>query len=238
MFNIFVKRPSIVLDCFVSNPAIYEQYPVTLASELSPTWLKSLKPTITNISEHGVKHEQGTIKRCDGLIGLNKVGCFMPLWSDLIIETNEHGAYSYLYSSSENLPISCHGREQLGTHFDDLIHIKILSPWIFEEKSGVKFYFNQASWHWLYQSYKMHVLPAVIDFKNQSGTHVNTFMPRANSRLELSAGQPLVHLIPLSDKRLVVKNHLISPEEHRMKTLRFSYMSKFLGRYKYHAKKS
>jgi hypothetical protein len=44
--------------------------------------------------------------------------------------------------------------------------------------------------------------------------NINIFLPKNNYEFEISIGQPLVHLIPLSDKNLKIKNHLVTQEEH------------------------
>ena len=236
MFDIFVKRSTITVDCFTHNSAIHKFFPIMLANEAFPEWWKSMKATIP-IDRYGIKHDSATIKRCDGLNGLYQHGIVIPLWSDLILETNNEGGYRYLYSSEENAPITCHSKAQFNNHFDNLVHVKIQSPWLIEEKTGVKFHYGQAAWSLLNYSADLNIVPAIINFKDQLGSHINLFMPRKENRIELSASQPLVHIIPLSDKKIILKNHLISKEEHDQKHLSFSYMSNFLGRYKKNVKK-
>jgi hypothetical protein len=231
MFDIFIKKSSIVVDCFTANPGIYTHHPIFMANESFPDWWKPIKATTTT-ERYGIEHEQATIKRCDGIIGLYSYGFCIPLWSDLIIESNTQGEFRFLYSSEDNPPITTHTRNQFSSYFDNLIHIKIQSPWLIEEKTGVNFHFNQAAWSLLHHSYHMNIVPAIINFKDQSSTHINLFMPKKQNRIELVAGQPLLHIIPLSDKKIILKNHLISEEEHKRKLLTYSYMSSFVGRYK------
>ena len=231
MFDIFIKRSTINIDCFTSNSGMYTHHPIVVASEAIPNWWKTMKGTV-DVEKFGIQHEAATIKRCDGIIGLYKHGICVPLWSDLIIETNKDGEFRYLYSSEENPAINTHFKNQFNEHFNNLVHIKIQSPWLIEEKTGVEFYFNQATWSLLDHSYHMNIVPAIINFKDQSSTHINLFMPKKENRIELSAGQPMLHIVPLSDKKIVLKNHLISEDEHKQKLLTYSYMSSFVGRYK------
>jgi hypothetical protein len=231
MFDIFIKRSTINIDCFTANPGIHTHHPVVLANEAIPDWWKPMKG-IVQVERFGIKHDAATIKRCDGIIGLYKNGVCIPLWSDIIIETNNQGEFRYLYSSEENPPVNTHFKNQFSNYFDNLIHLKIQSPWLIEEKTGINFYFNQATWNLLHHAHHLNIVPAIINFKHQSSTHINLFMPKQENRVELTAGQPILHLVPLSDKKIILNNHLISEEEHKRKLLTYSYMSSFVGRYK------
>jgi hypothetical protein len=48
----------------------------------------------------------------------------------------------------------------------------------------------------------------VIDFKYQHSSNINFIAPRGR-RFEMFAGQPLAHIIPLSDKNIEIKTHVI-----------------------------
>jgi hypothetical protein len=91
-------------------------------------------------------------------------------------------------------------------------HIKLTSPWFFEEKQGIKFSWNPCMWNGTHHKADMHILSGVVDYKYQHTTNVNAFI-KHGSIVKLDAGEPLVHLIPLSDKKVKVRNHLLTDAE-------------------------
>jgi hypothetical protein len=238
MFNIIIKNKPIIVDCFISNPAIHEFFPIELATNFYPAWWKSLESSMKNTNDMGMVVPAPTIKRCDGIIELYKKGFILPLWSDLIVETTNAGEFRYQYSSFENLPIVNHTHAAMGGAFNKFVHMKIQSPWILEEKSGVKFLWQQPSWNSFETLNDLHILPGIVNYKDQGGTHINALISKKNNRLELMANQPLVHIIPVSDRPVIVKNHIVTHDEWHTKSLRYSFLSSFLGKYKKNVKKS
>lgn len=237
MFDFIIKKKKIVVDCFTSNPAIFEYFPITPANKNFPNWWKQMEASFPLVSQSGIEHQAGTLKRCDGLLSLYNKGFHIRMWSDLIIETNNKGLFRYQYSSDENNPIVTHSKRQLGPSLDKCIHLKILSPWMMEEKTGVNFLFSGSPWNYVDKQFDLNIIPGVVQFKHQSSTHINLFMPVGDRRLELTAGDPLVHIIPLSEKEVELKQHLITDKEFETKMLRYSFMSSFLGRYKKNVKR-
>lgn len=239
MFDIFIKKKTLHLDCFTDNPAIFEYFPIVEANKAFPAWWKRLESQFNDQNKNsGIEHKVPTLKRCDGLLGLYSTGFCIPLWSDLIIETNSHGEFRYQYSSDENHPIVSHSRNQLGPSFDHAQHIKILSPWIIGEKTGANFFYSAASWNLIDKMFNFNVVPGVINFRDQMSTHINVFLPNKANRLEFEAGDILVHVIPISDYNIELKHHLVTQEEFKSKMLRYSFLSSFMGRYKKNAKRN
>jgi hypothetical protein len=155
----------------------------------------------------------------------------------LQFSTHDRGEFRYQYSADENQPIVSHSKRQLGPSLDPYVHIKILSPWMIEEKSGVNFLFSGSSWNYPEKLFDWNIVPGVINFKNQSSTHVNLFMPAKTARLEITAGDPIVHILPISEKEIELRQHLLTEKEFENKMLRYSFMSSFMGRYKKNAKR-
>lgn len=239
MFDIIFKKPVITVDCFTNNPSIVEFNPISLANKNFPSWWKNTEKSFKFANNNsGIVHDVPTIKTCDGLLSLYSTGIMIPLWSDLIIETTADGHWRYQYSSDENGPLVSHDKMQLGNNFGNAIHIKMISPWLLQEKTGVKFLFTGAVWNYKDKMFDLNIVPGCIEFAKQHSTHINFFVPKKNARLNFNVKEPLVHLIPLSEKNIVVKNHLISDDEYTKKLLKYSYMSSFTGRYKKNVKQS
>jgi hypothetical protein len=238
MFDIINKRKKIVVDCFTSNPAILEYFPITHAVKNYPDWWKRMEASFPHTSTSGIEHPAPTIKRCDGMLSLYSKGFHLKMWSDLILETSAQGEFRYQYSSDENHPIVSHSKRQIGSAFGAHVHLKILSPWMIEEKTGVDFLFTGSSWNYPDKLFDWNIIPGCINFKNQSSTHINLFMPAKQARLELTAGEPIVHIIPVSEKEVDLRCHELTDKEYRTKMLKYSFMSSFMGRFKKNAKRS
>jgi hypothetical protein len=228
MFDIFFKRSKIVVDCFTTHPNSYELFPIKEASRFLPDWWKSLPNMYMSENEHGLRIPRGTMKRCEGLIGLYNHGFVMPLWTDLIIESDEKGFVYHFADSSGS--IGYHDDNQRGNEFKKYTHAKIHTPWRIQEKTGVKFLFLQPSWNMPNEITGMHTPPGIIDFTYQHATNVNTFL-LPERRYEWPAGKPLAHFVPLSDKEVEIKLHFIGKDDANISRIMEPGMPSFLSSY-------
>jgi len=213
MINFFFKHKPIHLDCFTASANAYEFSPIEPANKFIPDWWKAIPKTHTPLA--GV--EMGTMKSCAGFIDLYRKGVMLPIWSDLVVRIQEDGSYQYnfadLLSSAEH-----HSSAQVGTLLEDFsaIHLKIHSPWLFECKEGISWHFSQPVWNQT-AAKDYCVLTGILDYRYSTSTNINILFKRANNIVTFSHGDPLVHIIPLSERPLHIKNHLISQEEYNKK---------------------
>ncbi len=211
MINFFFKKPKIYIDCFTSNLNAFELFPIQESVNFYPDWWKTLPKTHTSIAEEGIEIQRPTMKSCDGFTALYQKGFMIPLWSDLVIETQQNG-YRYRFADDTS-DISSHDFNQMSKEFMAYIHFKITSPWRIREKEGIKFLFFQPSYNHIRTLLEWHVVPGMVDFKYQYATNIN-FLTAKNRRFELSAGLPLVHLVPLTEKEIVVRTHIVDKNNH------------------------
>jgi len=235
MFFWFKSKP-IVIDCFTSHAGIHDYFPIVNSVKKLPDWWKDFPSKRTYTNEHGIEMTASTIKRCDGILEYYKQGFMIPMWCDLKIKTTQNGDWAWRYSTGnyveELVGIESHPRDEYGSMFDDFIHMKLISPWILREKSGVQFYWAQPFWNQIEQiKSDLHIVPAVVEFKHQSATHINFFLSKKESTLTLNAGLPLVHVTPLTDRKIDVRNHLVSSEEYKQ-LRKQNYMFSFMGKHK------
>ena len=63
----------------------------------------------------------------------------------------------------------------------------------------------------------MTIPPAILNFKHQHALNVNVFFKKPENdkteRFEMYAGQPLIYLTPLTEKRIIIKTHQVSEKE-------------------------
>jgi len=213
MFTFFHRRNKIVLDCFTSNASAFNYTPIVKAIKTVPDWWKSL-PNPGNgtvfIEENEDSGSHKNMKRCYGFIELYKRGFILEHWCDTNIGT-EYDKIGFNYSNGH--PPGSHNSSQYNNSFKDYWHLKLASPWHIKEKTGVKFMWIGASWS--FEDIPAIVMPGIFDFKYQTATNCNMFIPKTTERKEftIKLGQPLMHGIPLSENNIEIKNHLVTEEE-------------------------
>ena len=227
---IFFKKSVIHLDSFTTNSGIHDLFPIQSSNNFIPDWWKNIPKTYSEKDEYGIVTQHATMKSCVGFLDLYKTGFIIPNWSDVIFRTYPDGSWAYK-QAAENLPqITSHNSNQYGD-LQNLIHAKIESPWIITEKTGVSFLFTDPKWNKLKNINDFVVLDGVVNFKYQHSTHINIFIQQKDNQINLNAGDPLVHLIPLSDKKVKIKNHLVDETEYTNIKNKSSYCSKFSKKY-------
>ena len=211
------KRKKIVVDCFTQHPTIYELYKPQAAIKFIPNGWKKLpktvkiKPYEQQDPESKIEFDSATMKKCIGFINLFSNGFIIPNWCDVKIEIKSDG--SFMYHAGGDFIANQHPSFQKWTDlYEDYGHVKFGSPWLLYEKSGVQFTWNQCDWHKTDLIDKFKIVSGVIDYKYQHQTNINMFIKR-NTVLEFDAGEPMVHLIPISDREVKIKTHLLDPAE-------------------------
>jgi hypothetical protein len=215
----FFKKKKIVLDCFTHYHHAYEFFKIEPAKKFLPTWWKNLP--VTYREERSIA-DLPTMKTCFGFTNNFKHGYIMPLWSDTHATMAQTGPRQFGIAGQNAdaiTRIESHPTKQFEDFIDTDIymHVKIGSPWLFRCSEDINWSWTQPTWNTRnFDDYL--VLPGMTDFKYQTSTHVNIITRRLNRNnqsniLHIPAGQPLVHIVPLTDREVEVKNHLVSQEE-------------------------
>jgi hypothetical protein len=229
---IFFKPKTIVVDCFTDDAGIHEFYPISRVNEALPDWWKKLDSLVDIAEPSGIVVARSTLKRCDGFTSLYKRGAVLPMWSDLKIVSSDL-SYSFTFAKTshtkQDAPIEFHDRWQYGETFNSQLHMKLLSPWFLKENTGCEFMLSSMTWnnhdHWT----NFTILPGVVDYRYQHATHINCFL-ETNKEILIEAGTPMYQIIPLTDSKVVFKNHLVDSNELE-KIKQRDYRS-FFGGYK------
>lgn len=219
MFSFFHRTPTINLDCFVSNGYVYENVPIVNAHKTYPDWWLDL-PLGSRVFDYNIVGDtsknfmdeiqiNNNMKNCYGFLEFYKRGAVIENWSDIRFKV---GPVGFKYFCADSLSPSSHKNEQRGQGFKNYHHIKLLNPWLFKCNQDMKFLFMGAVWNM--ENYDFVIPPGVLNFKITNVAHINILFPKKSQEFEIPVGQPLVHLIPLSDKKLKITNHLITESEH------------------------
>lgn len=217
----FLKNKKIILDCYTSFNHAYEFFPIARAKEHIPKWWKDLSSTYKD-PQSLVKLP--TMKTCAGFNMLYQEGIIMPLWTDtsLTTRTNMMGGGVGIAQFADNITnVDVHKPEQWGSQWDpsEYTQIKIASPWAFKCNEEIPWVWTAPSWSFDNPE-SLIIMPGVLEYKYQSNTHINLFFKKYIKEKELniihlSAGQPMIHLFPLTEREIEVRNHLVTHDEFR-----------------------
>jgi hypothetical protein len=207
-----LKKP-IYIDCYTSKTYVYKYAPIATANNFLPDWWRALPKEYVSEDQRRVK--SSTMKRCAGFVDLYGKGLMVPMWSDLKIELWENGTYQFNYSDEEST-LTHHPTAQFGTLAQDTrtVFFKLTSPWLFECTENIDWQWTQPIWNHLVED-NFCVLPGVINYKYTNETNINFTLKQQDSVVNIGHGTPLAHVVPLSDRPIKIRNHLISDEEFR-----------------------
>jgi len=228
---IFFFKPKVIhLDCFTKQSDVYEFFPIDYSHKFYPDWWKSLPKVIPMMQPQGLS----TMKLCTGFNNFYANGITIPLWSDFLI--NIRGKQTSWKFSDQNTEMMSHLFIQMNNYLngDEYFHYKIFSPWSFKCKEDVNFMWVQSTWSFN-KPEEIIIPPAIIDYKYQIGTNINFFgkyvAENTKKDILIEAGQPMVNIIPLSERKLKFHNHLIGQDEYNKIVMPYKIQSKFHSLY-------
>jgi hypothetical protein len=225
MFLIF--KPKVLhVDCFTNNLGAFELFPIDYSHKFIPEWWKKLPKNLTK-NERGqdIFWPSSTMKSCSGFNSLFKKGITIPLWTDMAIKINQLNVDVKL--SSEETALGSHSYSQMEGSYpvQKYALIKIMSPWLLNCKENISFNFIQNTWNF-YNMDDIIIPPGIVDYKYQTITNINFFVNKEKNRnLLINAGQPMVNIIPLTDKKIKIHTHFISDSDFLKKSSRNSQTS-------------
>ena len=208
-------KKKVVLDCFTYDELILQSAPVTMAIKHIPDWWKRLSPSYMRESDFV---PIGTMKNCIGMLDYYKRSVAIPLWSDLCINVvDEQYRWQFADNRTQALvhPIDKEAKGLLPNHG----HMKIITPWVFKTNQEVNWVWSQPTYSFEEDVADVKVLPAVVNYYNQTTTSINMMVPLSKDKnYMLHHGQVLVHLTPMFDNKVDVVRHLVSQQKYeRMK---------------------
>jgi hypothetical protein len=224
----FFRRKTITLDCFTSREGVITSTPITPAIKHIPDWWKQLPKQQVVFPD---VFPSATMRTCTGMVDFYSNAVAIPLWSELLIHVYD-GTYQWQFADRAT-EASVHSALQRGTYLPETNygHIKIHSPWLLSTDASV-------SWVWTQPIYSFDkpedviVLPGVNDFSKQCSSNINLMIPlHTNRHITVPVNQDLVHMFPMSDKKVEVKRHLISQEEYKRR-LSKDDVTTFISKYK------
>lgn len=224
----FFRRSKIHLDTFTYRRDVIEYAPIKLGAEALPEWWKKL-PKETHTPQTGF-FPIPTMKTCAGVIDYYTKSVCMPLWSDLAIEVHADGGYRWQFadtlSSGEVHPKAQYTGMPITSHMG---HLKINSPWIFNTKKDLFWMLTNPIYDTVNcNEYALAV--GLLNFYRQQSTNLQLFIDTTTPKvINIPFGTTFL-FTPLTDKKITLHRHLISPEEYDSKN-QLGVASTFINKY-------
>lgn len=218
-------RPSIInVDAFTQYQEINDFYSLKPAKDCYPTWWKHIK----GFNELESFYPGPTLKTCTGLTDLYEQGYMLPLWTDIAIDVKNK---EYKWQCADfRTSVQVHSPMQWNSYTDSerYGHIKFGAEWHLKTKENIKWMFIAPSWN-EDPIPEIIIPPGILDFSViPIPLNVQAFIDvRHDRNFIMREGTPIAHLIPITEKRTKIHNHVVSPEEYR----RFisPHRQKFIG---------
>ena len=208
LFN-FKSKP-LVVHCITSEATshVYDYAPIQHANKFFPAWWKSSPKTTIDWEETNL---QQSIKNCQGIQDHYAHGMIMPMWTELAISTN--GTGGIVSQFSDGISTNDYQPLELRAGFrPDAINMKIATPWRFKSDKDVYFSYQPVYWDQVERS-NWEVMPGTVEFYYNYSTNANLLVDITKGHAMLKHGQPLAHIVPLSERPLVIKNEMVSARE-------------------------
>jgi hypothetical protein len=92
--------------------------------------------------------------------------------------------------------------------------MKIISVWHLKTQEDVNWVWSQPLYSFEEPISDLKIMPGIFNFKFQKSTNINIMIPLNQEKIyTINQGQVLVHLTPMTDKKIKIKRHLISKQE-------------------------
>lgn len=230
--KLFKQKP-IVVDAYTNIGVLYEYAQPKSAAKSKPKWWKEL-PSLKGGTDDNWYNSMN-MKVCAGLNDLYRKGIVIPMWSDVDIKIGKigSGAYEYLYADKMS-SMSTHDPSEWGGFVDNknFQHIKLHTPWILDCKEDVDFIMTPDMYSGAFPPDAL--LPVgVLNFSKTGSCNINVMFKRHSEDVKhlIEFGSSVAMLIPMSDRKIVIKHHLISNDDYDRLSSRKNATPTFKGKY-------
>jgi hypothetical protein len=223
----FFKEKPIEIIAYTNDEflTINEQSPISPAKEYFPDWWKKTPSSTFNWDTYNV---DSTSKSCPGIAHTLQRGFILPLWSDLAIKTQ---ADNFLWRYADGLSrLDHHKTNEAPGFYEDHLIFKLVSPW--QVKSPVPILFTFP--FYLFTSPLPYLTPTGIVTPVSEMVATNVFIlikkSQEESRLMIKQGTPLIHLIPLTEKKVMFRTEVLSEDEYKKMKRPTAFRNHFTAR--------
>jgi len=204
--NLF--RKSNVLTAKTSTFGLLERFPVMEAKHCIPNWYKEMR-SYYEVSPCPIKtiaNLHGTAKNCYGIKSLINAGFIVQAWSDMSFLIQPNGDLLAKTAGEDKHFFEIHSSNDAPNFLKNKITVKLRCPWnLFGNKT--RYIYTPAAYH-SRLSQNIFMPSGVLEFEKQHAAHIFLCIDVRDHEYEIiiKAGEPLMHLIPLTDKKIILEN--------------------------------
>lgn len=203
----FIKPTTVVLDCFTASASAMKFAKPVKAGRMIPEWWRELQDGAEIAS---------TMKNCVGFTQLFASSIALPIWTDIDVTIRPDGVDWRCYDNETFAEI--HAVAQRGSFAPptEYQQLKIVSPWFFQEQTGVNFYVAGSPWN-MANPFDYVITPGIVNFKHQFSTNLNLLFKREPQTVvkRLNLGDLGLLFVPMTEKKVKLQHHLVDDKEIR-----------------------
>ena len=214
------NQKPVVINCYTSREDVLKYTPIALSKKHIPSWFKalrpqsSLKPYLEGAPLDKLK-DRRSFKLCPAMVDYHLKAFTIPMWSDLILRWDDTN-WEYMFADEQS-ELEPHRETQWENSeaLSNQQHFKIISPWTISVDEDIDFLVKQPLWGFI-DLENLHIMSGVTNFSKQINTHINMFARRTGKENTLSIpfNMPMLDYIPLTERPIEIKLHLITEQEH------------------------
>jgi len=213
MFS-FCKPKCLNIDFFTVREDVFHNAKPQKASHFIPKWFKTLPKPYFDEDVNAPLMLRKTIRNCPAFVDLYATGFMFPLWCDLNIEATPE-RYRYQFADNQST-INFHSKKQFqGFEFEEShLQMKLLNPWHMMADKDINMFWTAPMWN-NFGVDDIVIAPGVFSvYKDLCETNINMFVKKQDNKIhQLNFGDPLVHIVPLTDLQVKLHCHLVTPKE-------------------------
>ena len=231
------NSPEIKIKFKTFDPFVLKNLAPLSAQKKYPSWFKDTPPFSGggSISTNFEPILAPTIRRCPAINDYFSTGVTIPNWTDLEFfidgpKKSMEWRYSNNYTSMEL--VQPHDSSQFPQLANKYLHAKIVSPWIAECNSDIKWFLTKPSYFSEFDDQDVLFCDGVVQFYNNFVTNVNLFFPIRDQSytVKFSAGEPFQKYIPLTEKTVNITTEYCTQEYYDLAALKGRKISYHLGK--------
>lgn len=218
LFSCFKKQTPVVFHCYTTSVEAMTYAPIQRSSKFIPAWWQELAKT-KNLFDTTMAH-------CAGFKYLYEKSFTLPLWTEFDVVLDQASSSSQVGDMKTRVDLHLAAQRGSFAPEDKNLQLKLVSPWLICCDEEIYCSWVPATWN-NNDMYNIQVLPAIIEFKYQNQTNVNILIKKEVEQkyYRINVNQPLVHIVPMTERKFKVVLHLVSEEEYETRKMKFMPVS-------------
>ena len=190
-------------------PGLIDVYPIIPAKEYRPDWVKKAREDFLEKNKQVITKDFHHIYHCPGIFELFNEGFIVPMWHDIIIDTNTDRK-NYRYQIPSDTLVNVMSDTPIISHHDDLAKelpypdhsmkfvLKFNTPWRIIAPKNLRFLVLPLNYP---DNFTFTSVTGILDPSFSNEINIQVFWNVIGQTTYLKAGTPMMQIIPLSEKK-------------------------------------